>query len=311
MEVDSSGASIESSPVDFGVNGPQGSCPVPVTFPSVHFCEPVDKGTYDNPLVTKVSANVPQLTLLRLYFNDQVVAETTNSVLTISSFGPPQEVRLVAVAYDANGNSYVDRRTVTATGQPQGGCAATLFPSAHICTPGNGSTTPSPVRVRAAAAMSSLQLFRLYVDDHPVFETSSSSMDTNLDLAAGPHHLVVVAYNGDGQVFTDSVSTTVSGTLQNCPVPGTDRTINICSPEAGSTVPSPVNITARGRWDHFPIVHMRVYVDDQPAFDVDNPQDAYFNTQVALASGTHTLVIVAWDQQGEAITSSAQMVTVP
>src|SRR5207302_8904437 len=103
----------------------------------------------------------------------------------------------------------------------------TLLPSAHVCTPSNGSTTPSPVHVRAGAATSNLQLFRLYVDNAPVFETQSSSMDTTLDLSSGPHHLVVVAYNGDGKVFTDSVNTTVSGTVQTCAVPGSVRYINV------------------------------------------------------------------------------------
>jgi hypothetical protein len=311
VETDSAGASMESSPVDFGVNDPQGSCPIPATFPSVHFCAPVDGGTYDNPVPITISANVPNLTLLRLYENDQPVFETSLTDFSFGVSGPPGQLRLVVVAYDANGNSYVDRRTITLTGQQQGQCGATLFPSAHICTPSNGSTTPSPVHVRAGAAMSNLQLFRLYVDDAPVFETQSSSMDTSLDLSPGPHHLVVVAYNGDGKVFTDSVSTTVSGTVQNCPVPGTDRTIAICSPESGSTVASPVTITAQARWDHFPIVHMRVYVDNHPAFDVDKPQDGYFNTQLTLPSGTHDIVIVAWDQQGDAIVSPGSTVHVP
>jgi hypothetical protein len=144
-----------------------------------------------------------------------------------------------------------------------------------------------------------------------VFETQDPAMDTDVNLAPGPHHLVVVAYNGDGQVFTDSVNTTVSGTVQTCAVPATDRTINLCSPASGSTSASPVTITAQGRWDHFPIVHMRVYVDNHAAFDVNNPQDGYFNTQLALASGTHNIVIVAWDQQGDAITSPGSTVHVP
>ncbi len=311
METDSAGASLESSPVDFGINDPQGSCPTPATFPSVHFCEPVDGGTYDNPVPIKASANVPNLTLLRLYINDQVDFETSLSTLSRGVSGPPGQLRLVVVAYDANGNSYVDRRTVTMTGQEQGQCVATLFPSAHICTPSAVSTSASPVHVRAGAAISNLQLFRLYVDDAPVFEIASSSIDTNVNLPLGPHHLVVVAYNGDGTFFTDSVTTTVTGTVQNCLVPGTDRTIAICSPASGSTVASPVTITAQARWDHFPITHMRVYADNQPVFNANNPQDGYLNTQLTLPSGTHNIVIVAWNQQGDAIVSPGSTVHVP
>jgi hypothetical protein len=277
----------------------------------VHFCEPVDGGTYDNQLTITASANVPNLTLLRLYENDQPVFETTNSFLTIGVDGPPEQLRLVVVAYDASGNSYVDRRTITLTGQQQGQCAATLFPSAHICTPSAGSTSASPLHVRAGAAISNLQLFRLYVDDVQVFETASSSIDTNVNVPLGSHHLVVVAYNGDGNFFTDSVTTTVSGTAQNCPVPGTDRTIAICSPASGSTAASPVTITTQARWDHFPITHMRVYVDNQPAFDANDPQDGYLNTQLTLPSGTHNIVIVAWNQRGDAITSPGSTVHVP
>jgi hypothetical protein len=167
------------------------------------------------------------------------------------------------------------------------------------------------VHVLAGALSSNLQLFRLYVDDAPVFETASSAIDTNVNLPLGSHHLVVVGYNRNGTFFTDSVTTTVTGTVQNCPVPGTDRTIAICSPASGSTVASPVTITAQARWDHFPITHMRVYVDNHPAFDANNPQDGYLNTQLTLASGTHNIVIVAWNQQGDAITSPGSTVHVP
>jgi len=311
VETDSAGASIKSSPVDFGINDPQSGCPTPATFPSVHFCDPVDGGTYGNSVPITASANVPNLTLLRLYINDQLEFETTLSSLSRNLSGPPEQLRLVVVAYDSSGHSYVDRRTVTMTGQAQGQCVAFLFPSVHICTPSNGSTTPSPVHILAGAAISSLQLFRLYVDNTPVFETHSSFMDTTVNLAAGPHHIVVVGYNSNGAASTDSVNTIVSGTVQTCAVPGTDRTINVCSPASGSTAASPVTITAQARWDHLPIVHMRVYVDNQAAFDVNNPQDGYLNTQLALASGDHNIVIVAWNHQGDAITSPGSIVHVP
>ena len=68
----------------------------------------------------------------------------------------------------------------------------------------------------------------------------------------------------------------------------------MCSPAAGSTVASPVHFVAAAKSTH-PITAMRIYVDNIAKFTVDASS---LDTSVALATGTHSVVVQAWDSSG-------------
>jgi hypothetical protein len=70
--------------------------------------------------------------------------------------------------------------------------------------------------------------------------------------------------------------------------------VTVCSPAAGSTVASPVHFVASAKSTH-PITAMRIYVDGVSKFTVDASS---LNTSLALASGTHSVVVQAWDSSG-------------
>lgn len=95
---------------------------------------------------------------------------------------------------------------------------------------------------------------------------------------------------------------------QFCTVP-TDRTINICYPLADNNTGALFQLQARARWDNNIITHMRVYVDNLPAFDEDTPADGYINPVMQVSAGMHTIVIVAWNIKGETIVSPALTAT--
>ena len=70
--------------------------------------------------------------------------------------------------------------------------------------------------------------------------------------------------------------------------------VTVCSPAGGSTVASPVHFVAAAKSTH-PITAMRIYVDNIAKFTVDASS---LDTFVALAIGTHSVVVQAWDSTG-------------
>jgi hypothetical protein len=87
--------------------------------------------------------------------------------------------------------------------------------------------------------------------------------------------------------------------LFGAPPPPTGCTANVtgvtvCSPTSGSTVVSPVHFVAAARSTH-PITAMRIYVDNISRFAINSSS---LDTSLALASGTHSVVVQAWDSTG-------------
>jgi acid phosphatase len=70
--------------------------------------------------------------------------------------------------------------------------------------------------------------------------------------------------------------------------------VTVCSPAAGSTVASPVHFVAAAKSTH-PITAMRIYVDNISKFTLNASS---LDTSVALATGTHSVVVQAWDSSG-------------
>lgn len=76
--------------------------------------------------------------------------------------------------------------------------------------------------------------------------------------------------------------------------------VTICSPKAGSTDFSPVNFLAAAKSGN-PIAAMAIYVDNGLAFKTGSSS---LNTNLALASGNHVVVVQAWDSRGAVFKSS-------
>jgi phosphatidylinositol-3-phosphatase len=70
--------------------------------------------------------------------------------------------------------------------------------------------------------------------------------------------------------------------------------VTVCSPAPGSTVASPVHFVAAAKSTH-PVTAMRIYVDNIAKFTVNASS---LDTSIALATGTHSVVVQAWDSTG-------------
>lgn len=82
--------------------------------------------------------------------------------------------------------------------------------------------------------------------------------------------------------------------------------VTVCSPAAGSTVSSPVHFVAAAKSTH-PITAMRIYIDGSSKFATNTSS---LSTSLAVASGTHSVVVQAWDSTG-AVFKSPLTIHVP
>jgi hypothetical protein len=79
------------------------------------------------------------------------------------------------------------------------------------------------------------------------------------------------------------------------------QAVSITSPANGATVGSPVHFSAWSIGGSYPITSMRLYVDNASKLTVSS---ASLDTYQSLATGSHYVVIVAWNSVGQAFQDS-------
>lgn len=163
-----------------------------------------------------------------------------------------------------------------------------LAQSVSVSSPGNGATVASPVHVKATANGGShpVSAVWIYVDNQPLYKTTTSAVDTYISMPQGSHHIVPVEWNSVGQVATASLNINVNSSAG----------ISVASPAAGATVASPVQFVASASAPSGRIISaMRVYVDSTSTYTIGASS---INTTLSMSAGSHTLSIQAWDNTG-------------
>jgi hypothetical protein len=158
-----------------------------------------------------------------------------------------------------------------------------------------------------AAAKSSLPItaMRIYIDNVSAYYTKTASLDVSLSVGAGPHKVIVQAWNSGGSVFKTPLTITVGATAAGCTASTTG--VTVCSPAAGSTAASPVHVAAAAKSSLGPITAMRIYVDSVSKYLTNA---ASLDTSIALASGSHNVIVQAWDSSGS-VYKNGRTITVP
>ena len=165
--------------------------------------------------------------------------------------------------------------------------AASAFAGVTISSPVPGSIAASPVHFVASASSSApITAMRIYVDSTSVFLTFSNNLDTLVSMSVGTHSVVVQAWDSTGAVFKAPETITVSST--------TSGNVNVTSPANNATVASPFQVTASASASK-PITAMQIYLDGNLVFTNNS---ASLNTNVSASSGSHSLVVQAWDSGG-------------
>jgi acid phosphatase len=84
----------------------------------------------------------------------------------------------------------------------------------------------------------------------------------------------------------------------SCAAPAATPATHICSPGAGATVASPVNLAVTSRWDGKVITHMTAYIDGVAKCQSSTKT---LSCSTAVAAGTHSLIVNTWNSTGALI----------
>ncbi len=160
-----------------------------------------------------------------------------------------------------------------------------------VGAPTNGASTLSPVHFVALANGGSYRItcMRIYVDSQSAYTVYTSDINAYLAMTAGWHNVTVQAWNSAGQVFKTGMTLSVA--------PGTAAAgVTVKAPQSGATVGSPVYFGASARPPAGRTISaMRIYVDYQSAYTTAGGN---LSTYLPLASGTHNVIVQAWDNAG-------------
>lgn len=194
---------------------------------------------------------------------------------------------------------------------PPSACkVSTVNHTVTVCHPSDGAVGLSPVHVVSRFTSSTPpSVSQIYLDNKLVFQVAGGSIDKNLSLAPGEHRLEVKSWS-KGQPFHNdfSISTprSIPATIPPCSE-STNFAVNICSPGQKASVDAPVHVVAAAK-STAPITTMQIYLDFKEVFH--SPNSTLIETDVPMKSGSHLLVVKAWDSTGRNFFSS-RTITVP
>jgi hypothetical protein len=141
---------------------------------------------------------------------------------------------------------------------------------------------------------------KAYIDGSQVAATDTNTMNASVARATGNHQLAVNAWDVNGVVYHTIVNFTV-GSASVCSAP-TSAGVHICKPTAGSTVSSPVAISAAANGGSAKISAMKAYIDGH---QVASSTSGTITGSAAEAAGSHKLVVNAWNTAGTLFQSTA------
>ena len=223
---------------------------------------------------------------MQIYADHQLVYNVNNSSINTSIPLATGSHYLVIKMWDDNGAPTSKSLNVTVSAP---------VASINVLAPTAGQSVSSPVDfVATGNSPAGVAAMQVYADDQLIYNVSGGTLDTLLPLSTGSHNIVIKMWDNNGTPTSKSLSVNVTGASAG---------VTLTSPTAGSTVGSPVQVVASASSGNSsdPIGAMRIYVDDNSVYTTQNSS---INTSVSMSSGTHHIVVVAWDQVGTSWTNN-------
>jgi hypothetical protein len=214
----------------------------------VTICKPASGAIVTSPvnIVAGTTDTASRVTAMKIYV-DNVTAYSVNASSLNANVAMANGSHSITVqAWDASGAVFKKTITVNVgTSTPAPCTLSTIDKTVTICKPTNGASVTSPVNVVAGTTdkASTVTAMRIYVDSQSVFLTNAASLNTNLTLSAGPHSLVVQAWDAAGAVFNKGI------------------TINVTPPNTTPPFPEP---TAQ---DYAKLKHIVIFVQENRSMD--------------------------------------------
>ena len=249
---------------------------------NVSVSAPANNATVGSPFQVVASATAPSgISAMNIYLDDQVAFRTSSSSLNTPITAGAGSHSVVVQAWDNNGTVYKTPLTVNVSASTSSGV--------KVSAPANNATVSSPFTVTASAsAPNPIVAMHIYLDDQVVFQNNASSLNTQVSAGVGTHSVVVQAWDNTGAVYKQPLTVNVSSTAP--PASG----VTISSPGNGASTSSPIHVVASASASQ-PIAAMRIYLDSNNMYTVNSSQ---IDTSVSASTGSHDLVVVAWDTNG-------------
>ena len=126
-------------------------------------------------------------------------------------------------------------------------------------------------------------------------------MDTTVALGGGSHVATVIEVDSKGAFIKSAPSVfSVGNTSGACTPPSSPGAI-LCSPVAGQTYASPVQVTGAGTLASVAVNHLELWIDGKK---IGNYPGNTINTTVAESAGSHAATLVAVDAKGNFLKSA-------
>jgi FG-GAP-like repeat/Bacterial Ig domain len=289
-----------------GGGGGTGSCPQP-TSPGVNICSPMNGSTVTSPFTIFASGKNTNATAgMDVWLDGQKVGwyGGTTTVNIQDTAGPgSHQLDIYAVGVDGElklSSSIFTVGSSVGGGGGGGACTTPSSPGVNICAPANGSTVTSPVTITAAGTNNgSTEGMDVWIDGHKFGWFGGTNMvNTQATLGAGTHQLDIYAVGTNGDLQRSTVIFSVSGTTGggSCGPPSSPSVV-ICSPMNGTTVSSPVQITAYGM-NNGSTAGMDLWIDGQhtPGWFGGTTS---VSVLVNVSTGSHQLDVYASGTNGD------------
>lgn len=216
-KIDFAGASAGNGPsqvVDVFLNATSRAACTPSTVsPSVTVCEPQNLAYLNSPVqwIADSRDTSHPVTAMQIYVDNKLVVNSPSSSLNepLTLSGGPHFV--VTKAWDKSGANFVSNRSITIySGTPGETCPASVG-TTNICLPTQNETTSTSLHVFAnAASAAQMTAVQVYIDGKLIYNDTSGStyVDAAFTVAAGPHSVVVKAWDANGKDYSQSRSIT-------------------------------------------------------------------------------------------------------
>ncbi|HEY2497282.1 MAG TPA: VCBS repeat-containing protein [Candidatus Angelobacter sp.] len=203
----------------------------------------------------------------------------------------------IAAAGGEDSHMFVFRNTTSAND-----CSFFANPSVHVCrpTPGSSVKSPVPASISANGTPFPIVAIKAYFNGTQVASSETNTLNFTLAEPPGNYQLAANAWDSNDKVYQTIVNFTVPATVA-CSAPASAG-IHICAPAAGSTVASPVAISAAANGGTAKISAMKAYIDSKL---VASSSSGTISGSVPEAAGTHKLTVNAWNTAGKLFQSTA------
>lgn len=273
-------------------------------FADVSVSSPSNGATVGSPVHVVASASAASgIAAIRVWVDDNSVYLAYSSSIDTSVPMSQGSHYVVVQAWDNYGNASKQVMTINVAGSATPTSATGTSGAVNVSSPTAGQTVGSPTHFVASATPPDqypVTALQVYVDDQLDYSVDGAQLDTYLNLSNGSHNAVIKSWNTAGQAHSQSVSFSVGSAGSPAPAPAPTPTptgatgVTVSSPSNGGSSGSPIHVVASAQASGG-IAAMQIYLDDNLVFKTNAGS---LDTSVNAGSGTHNLVVQAWDNSG-------------